>query len=188
VHLRAADEAGGSGVQSVTYSATGANPIATTTVPGAAADPVISAEGVTTLTFHATDRAGNAEPDHTVTIRVDKTPATSTFTTADEAIFVAVGGPSDQYVEGAAADPTSGVDQVSVTYTPVLLGSPITVPATVTCADNTRQSCTWQVAPPTGLGRYKVTVSASDRAGNVGPGDKAIHVTVVRVVGDRRAS
>ncbi|WP_165960874.1 aegerolysin family protein [Actinocrispum wychmicini] len=194
VHLKAADESGGSGVDSVTYSATGANPIAATTVPGATADPVITGEGETTLTYYATDRAGNVESAHTLTIRVDKTAPTSTFTTANEAIFVAVAvgtppgsDPSGQFVEGTASDPTSGVDKVKVTYTPELLGSPSTVDATVSCTDATRHSCTWKVAPPTGIGRYRVTVSSTDPAGNVEQPAKAIHVTVVRLLPSTKA-
>jgi large repetitive protein len=72
VHLAATDT-GGSGVDSITYSASGAGAKPETIVHGDSADVVVSAEGATTLTFHATDAAGNAEAPQTLTIRIDDT-------------------------------------------------------------------------------------------------------------------
>ena len=83
VALAAADNAGGSGVASITYSATGAQPIAGTTVNGAGAAVAISAEGTTTLTYAATDNAGNAEAPKTLTVKLDKTPPAITCGAAD---------------------------------------------------------------------------------------------------------
>ena len=76
VRLKAVDDAGGSGVKELTYSAEGAQPIAVTTTATGSADIAISAEGVTTITFFATDNAGNVEPVQTITVRIDKTPPT----------------------------------------------------------------------------------------------------------------
>jgi hypothetical protein len=73
VHLAGTDEAGGSGMKELSYSATGAQPIAATVVPGDAADVAITAEGITTLTFFSTDNAGNVEPAQTLVVRIDKT-------------------------------------------------------------------------------------------------------------------
>jgi hypothetical protein len=73
VHLSAADEAGGSGVKQLQYSATGAGPVAQTTVPGDSADVTVTAEGVTTIAFSATDNAGNTSPEQTVVVRIDRT-------------------------------------------------------------------------------------------------------------------
>jgi hypothetical protein len=68
------DESGGSGVKSITYNATGAQPIASTAVNGTSTNVLIGTEGITTISFHATDLAGNVEsPDHTVTVKLDKT-------------------------------------------------------------------------------------------------------------------
>jgi hypothetical protein len=72
VHLAATDT-GGSGVDSITYDTSGAGAAPETTVHGDSADVVVSAEGTTTLTFHATDAAGNAEAPQTVSIRIDDT-------------------------------------------------------------------------------------------------------------------
>jgi hypothetical protein len=71
VSLDATD--GGSGVASITYSATGANPMAQTTVDGAHVDIPVTAEGVTTITYAATDKAGNVEAPQTVVVRIDDT-------------------------------------------------------------------------------------------------------------------
>src|SRR5207253_11188601 len=58
VPLAATDNPGGSGVQSITYTLTGAQ-TGSAEVPGNTASFTISAEGTTTVTFYATDNAGN---------------------------------------------------------------------------------------------------------------------------------
>jgi hypothetical protein len=74
VKLIATDEPGGSGVKELTFSASGGQTLPSTTVRGATAIvPPITAEGVTTLTYFATDQAGNKEPAHTQLIKVDRT-------------------------------------------------------------------------------------------------------------------
>lgn len=79
VALNSADnETGGTGVKQITYSATGAQTIASTIVNGASASFTISTEGITTITFFGTDNAGNVEAPHTLIIRLDKTPPTIT--------------------------------------------------------------------------------------------------------------
>jgi hypothetical protein len=72
VHLSAVDNDGGSGVKVITYSYTGAQS-GGATVTGSSTDAVIAAEGTTTLTYFATDNAGNVEPAKTLTVRLDKT-------------------------------------------------------------------------------------------------------------------
>lgn len=70
----------GSGVQSVLYYATGAQPIGSagspTVVAGSTATFNITVEGTTTITYWAIDEAGNATATDTVTIKYDKTPPT----------------------------------------------------------------------------------------------------------------
>lgn len=73
VTLAALDEEAGSGVASLMYSATGAQPIAETTVNVAQHPLVITAQGTTTITFRASDVAGNQTPDRTVVVTLDKT-------------------------------------------------------------------------------------------------------------------
>ncbi|MFC0842316.1 OmpL47-type beta-barrel domain-containing protein [Streptomyces noboritoensis] len=184
VTLHATDPVPGSGVASITYSTSGAQTTPPATVAGDSAALTITREGETVITFHATDKAGNAEPDRILTVRVDKTPAASRFTTADGTIFIAVdiGAPDTQFVTGTATDAAAGVDEVTVTFTPTLLGQPQSAKAAVTCTDATRHSCTWKVAPPRGIGTYKVTSTATDRAGNKETAGSGIHITVIRLL------
>ncbi|MFE2286257.1 OmpL47-type beta-barrel domain-containing protein [Streptomyces sp. NPDC059443] len=71
VNISAGDGSCGSGVQKITYSASGAQPIASTDVTGAGAAVPITADGVTTVTYTATDNAGNTSAPQTVTVRLD---------------------------------------------------------------------------------------------------------------------
>src|SRR5262249_33590234 len=64
---------GGSGVQQITFSASGAQPIASTTVSGASASVSIASEGVTVISYFATDNAGNVDAVKTLTVQLDKT-------------------------------------------------------------------------------------------------------------------
>jgi hypothetical protein len=73
VTLTATDDANGSGIASITYSATGGQPIASTTVNGSSTNVVISGEGITTLSYFATDNAGNTSDVGSLTIKLDKT-------------------------------------------------------------------------------------------------------------------
>jgi acid phosphatase family membrane protein YuiD len=73
VLLSATDDVGGSGVKEITYSATGAQVISPSTVAGSSTSVGITTEGTTTLSFFASDNAGNAESTQSVTINLDKT-------------------------------------------------------------------------------------------------------------------
>ncbi|MEU9077990.1 hypothetical protein [Kitasatospora sp. NPDC048538] len=184
VTLTAVDEPGGSGVAGVSYRTSGAQTTPETTVLGGTAALTITQEGETVVTFHATDRAGNEETEKTYTVRLDRTAPTSAFTTASEAIFVAVpaGGPhDDQYVTGTAGDNASGVDHVDVVFTSKVPGPTLVQRAELSCSDGTHRHCTWRVRPPSGLGVYRVTSTATDVAGNVEtPPGRGIDGIVVR--------
>jgi hypothetical protein len=75
VTLSATDPDGAADVSKITYSATGAQTIASTEAAGASATlPAITAEGITTVSFSAADQHGNGEsPAQTFTVRIDKT-------------------------------------------------------------------------------------------------------------------
>jgi len=73
VSLNATDNPGGSGVREIAFSATGAQTISGTTVAGSSTSVAVTAEGETTITFFATDNAGNPETPKTVTVKIDKT-------------------------------------------------------------------------------------------------------------------
>jgi hypothetical protein len=86
VTLKASD-AGGPGVKSITYSATGAQSIASTTVNAATANvPTITAPGTTTITYHATDTNGLSSADQTFTVDIFAYPATGQFVLGDAAV------------------------------------------------------------------------------------------------------
>jgi hypothetical protein len=69
-----------SGVRKVVFSASGAQVIPEARVPGANASLTLSSEGVTTVTFHAEDNAGNVETNRTLIVRIDKTPPVVGYT------------------------------------------------------------------------------------------------------------
>jgi len=74
VTLSSVDNTGGAGVKQITVGATGAQAMVSTTVAGASMSITIAGEGETTVTFFATDAAGNVEMAKSVTVRLDKTP------------------------------------------------------------------------------------------------------------------
>lgn len=110
--LTAADNQGGSGVAALTYSASGAQYIGPTPVPGQAADLSITAEGETTLTYYAEDEAGNIEAAQSFTVRIDRTAPMVSCGTADGAWH-----DSDVNITCSASDSGSGfADGASTTF------------------------------------------------------------------------
>jgi hypothetical protein len=134
VTLTAVDEAGGSGVNHVTYSITGAQAGPAVQTSGNTATVTITQEGASTITFWAADNAGNNEVPQTIVVRLDttvpvingaaspapnangwnNTPVTVNFTCSDAVSGVAPGSPSspttlssegaNQSVTGTCAD------------------------------------------------------------------------------------
>jgi hypothetical protein len=72
-----------SGVKEITYSSTGGQQIASTTVQQSSVQIPITAEGETTISYHATDKVGNDEPEHTFKVKLDKSAPTLDTTNAD---------------------------------------------------------------------------------------------------------
>lgn len=81
ITLSAIDDPAGSGIREITYSATGAQTIFSTTVSGPEANILITAEGETTINFFATDFAGNTETLQSLTVKIDKSAPTIALTT-----------------------------------------------------------------------------------------------------------
>lgn len=133
VHISAADDEGGSGVASITAAGT--------TTAGSAVDVPVTTEGTTTITYWATDAAGNAESPHSVTVRIDETSPSVAYAgntgtyTVDQQVAITC----------AADDALSGV-------------------ASSTCSDVTGPAYTF------GVGTHTYTAAATDAAGNVGSG------------------
>ncbi|HZD20989.1 MAG TPA: alpha/beta hydrolase domain-containing protein, partial [Burkholderiales bacterium] len=84
VALSASDNAGGSGVRSITYTVGGG---AATTVNGASASFALSAEGATSVSYFATDNVGNVEAAKTLTVRIDKTAPVATLSLSPDRIW-----------------------------------------------------------------------------------------------------
>ena len=126
-----------SGVNEIVFSASGAQPIDETQVSGASASIVIHAEGITTVTFHAKDSAGNSEAAQSVTVRIDRTAPVVTYTgnqgtyTVDETVAITC----------SATDALSGI-------------------ASTTCADINGDAFTFA------LGANTFFATAVDLAGN----------------------
>ena len=146
VGLQAVDPDGAADVGRIHYSASGAQIIAPASVAGSVASVVISAEGVTTLSFFAEDLAGNAEAAKSVTVRIDETLPVVSYS-------------------GNAA--TYTVDQlVSITCTATDPVNANGSAASGLASDNCRN-----VAGPAyafGVGSHTYSATATDNAGNSG--------------------
>src|SRR5439155_6734066 len=76
VSLSATDNDGGSGVHSITYRINADTPI---TVRGATASFSLSTDNVYSISYNATDNAGNAEAPTTLVVGIDTTPPSGTL-------------------------------------------------------------------------------------------------------------
>lgn len=161
VTLSATDTDGPTDVKQITYSATGAQPISTATTTGSTVAIPITAEGVTTLTFFATDNANNAETPKTLTVKLDKTSP-----------VIAIGGVQSGGTYTNSAIPTIGIaDPNGADGTP---GSGVDPSKTVITLDG--QPYTGGT-PITVMGQHTLVVSAADLAGN--PANQTVSFTVV---------
>lgn len=93
INIKALDDLGGSGVESLTFSASGAQTVPEETLsvkeipftfpqPSTPSDFLakslsVNTEGITNLTFFAKDKAGNVEVTKTLAVKIDKTPPVS---------------------------------------------------------------------------------------------------------------
>lgn len=100
----AATDGPGSGVQSLTYSSAGAQAAAAQTTSGASVQVVVAGEGETTISYAATDRAGNVEATKTLTVRLDKSRPVVACATPDAAWHV-----QDVRLACTASDALSGL-------------------------------------------------------------------------------
>ena len=84
VELAATDD--DTGVREIRYSLMGAQ-TGGAVFKGDRGTVNVSAEGITTLEYHAVDASGNAEPVRTLVIRIDKTPPTMTCAPTPSSIW-----------------------------------------------------------------------------------------------------
>jgi hypothetical protein len=146
VTLTAVDNPGGDGVWDITHSATGAGVLPSTTTAGDTVTFVISAEGITTVTFHARDRSGNVSAAKTSTIRIDMTKPVVSLTCPTTVILNTVGATAPWTASDALsglATPASGTVALDAS-TPG--AHTATTPIAKDLADNTNMaSCTYYV-------------------------------------------
>jgi hypothetical protein len=165
VALSATDNDGGSGVWSITYRINGDAP---RTVSGATASFTLSLEGVNTITFNATDNAGNAEASKTVVVRIDKTPPSGTLSLSPQQLWPA----NHQLVTISPSLTVSdaGGGQVTVSGPLVSSSEPVTGVGDNTAPDWVVSGTTLQLRAEraeSGTGRvYTVTYGLTDQAGN----------------------
>lgn len=141
----------GSGVASITYSSTGAQATDPTVVDGDTATLTIDTDGVTELTYSATDVAGNVSAPQALTVRLDATAP----------VFAGV---TDLTV------PASGPDGAVVSY-------PVT--ATDGLGGTVTTVCTPASGSTFPVGTTPVTCTATDQAGNRATAGFAVTVTAV---------
>ena len=134
--LHAQDDPTGFGVRDITYSATGAQPIASTNVIGDTTSFVISSEGVTTISYFARDQALNVEAAKTLTVRIDLTYPSIVLGTAYPAPNAAGWNNTDVNVPFTATDGPSGIAYTVPAASPLVLTTEGTaVTGTVTAVD-----------------------------------------------------
>jgi len=117
VQLGATDKPG-SDVKQIQYSLAGAQTGTATIVNGSSASVAITTEGITTLTYFATDNAGNSEVPKSVTVRIDRTAPSITGLPAPEKCRL--WPPDHQLVKVAAVganDVPSGISANSFSVT-----------------------------------------------------------------------
>ncbi|MBT2532260.1 hypothetical protein J7E83_09000 [Arthrobacter sp. ISL-48] len=157
VNLTAQDNAGGSGVASITYTVDSGSP---TTVTAASAAVTVSGDGTHTVSYFATDNAGNASAAQNLAVNID------TVAPATPSIIV----PTYVNIANVSVVPVSGTAEPGSTVT---LTVSDTVPAhTVTQTLTTSGVGAWTA---TGLnltslnqGTVTYTAKATDAAGNTG--------------------
>jgi hypothetical protein len=157
VNLTAQDNAGGSGVASITYAVDSGT---LTTVNAANAAVSVSGDGTHVVSYFATDNAGNSGASQNLAIRIDTVaPGTPSITV-----------PGYVNIANVAGVPVSGTAEVgsTVTLTVTDPGSAHTVSQTVTANGAGAWSATGLNLASLNEGTVTYTAKATDPAGNTG--------------------
>jgi hypothetical protein len=177
VTLSATDPNNGSGVNKITYSASGGQNIAKTDASGSSVDVTLDQEGTTTLTYYATDNAGNVEDAKTLTVKIDKTAPTVTDVSPSDASTLVARSTNVTASFSEAIDPktlvttpTNSADPnvgTSTTFTLTKQGSTKPITATVSYDATNKKATLKPSVALTPSTTYTATVSgAKDMAGN----------------------
>lgn len=145
---------GGSGVASISYRI---NSGATQQATGESVVVPVSGDGTTTITYSATDAAGNKSADGTITVRIDTSAPTTSASVTSGTL-----GNNGWYVTNptvtiSAADAASGVAAINWSTTP---------PAFTTVNNGANANPFTTNVPITTEGTTTVTYNAVDQAGN----------------------
>jgi hypothetical protein len=165
VTLSATDNGGGSGVKSITYSV---NTGAAVTVNGATAAFTLFADGVYTVSFNATDNAGNPEASRTLMVRIDQTPPSGTLSLSPSPLWP----PNHKLVTitPSLAVSDAGGGPVTVSGPIVSSNEPVTGGDDVTSPDWVVSGNTLQLRAERAEGSsgrvYTVSYTLTDQAGN----------------------
>jgi hypothetical protein len=165
VRLDAADEC--SGVAATEYSTDGG----ATWTPYPADGFQISNEGVTTVLYRSTDRAGNVEAARTLTVKLDKSAPTLTLSADPSEIWPPDGRTVNVTLSGQGADAVSGLAGVTYVVTDEY-GAPLSVPARTLSGASASWADSLGVEAQRNGGDtdgrlYRVTATLTDVAGNV---------------------
>ncbi len=170
VNLTSFDNPGGPGVKQIQWSLAGAQ-AGSSTVPGSTTAVTISTEGITTLTYFATDNGGNQEKLHSVTVQIDKTSPVITASANPSVLWPPNGKMVNVTVSGTIMDATSGVNPNSATFAVVDTYGTVQPSGNVAVSGNGSYSFTVALeARRSGNeqnGRtFTITVIVQDNAGN----------------------
>ncbi|WP_168928708.1 beta strand repeat-containing protein [Sinomonas albida] len=154
VTLAAVDEAGGSGVTSLTYTLDGGQPV---TLAASTTSVSVAGDGTHTLVYSATDRAGNVSANQSLTLRID--------TQAPAAPSLAV--PAVVNAANVASVPISGTAEAASTVTVVASdGAGRTASGTATASSTGTWSLPTLNVTNLNDGTLTVNATAQDLAGN----------------------
>jgi parallel beta-helix repeat protein/predicted outer membrane repeat protein len=167
VALTATDNPGGSGVKEIHYSLTGAT-TGGGVVAGSTALVTITGDGITTVTYFATDNAGNQETNKSITIRIDRTPPVISGLPAPGTTLWPPNGKMVKVATATAGDALSGLAYFNVTGSSNEASDPKNPDIVITgsgLGPRTIQLRADRLG--TGSGRiYTLTATATDFAGN----------------------
>jgi hypothetical protein len=157
VNLTAQDNAGGSGVASITYAVDSGSP---TTVNAANAAVSVSGDGTHVVSYFATDNAGNASASQNLAVNID------TVAPGTPSIIV----PTYVNIANVAAVPVNGTAEPGSTLTLTVTdaGSAHTVSQTLTASGAGAWTATGLNLTSLNQGTVTYTAKATDAAGNIG--------------------
>ena len=172
-----AQDEGGSGTKDIRYSASGDQSIPET-VYDEQDPPVINTEGTTSISYFATDNAGNEEsPAKTFEVKIDRTPPSVSSTSPPNN---ATGVAATAAISAIFSESGSGIDPDSLTsetlptdtfkVVQVKPTGNVTVPGTVGYEEGL-QTATFTPSSSLAKGAYRATLTTdiADEAGNVMP-------------------